>query len=1723
MGTLADLLTPTQPGGTRPGTLVDLLAAPTQQPEPGLMPALGHAMVSGIQANVEAAKQTGQLATTGAPAPAAQPALEYQSLESPLTLADVLHPKKLLYQTVRGLFESSPEIAGSIAGGAVGAGLGGGPEDVVAVGAGAGAGAAAVNGVKMFAPIYAEELQAHPEDKGLAFDNAWKRAAVEAASTGLGFGLFGVGAKAGPFKHLLMQAFGVQPAIAVGGRAAENIATGEPSTKGLESAGLSAITGTLAPVAAHATLRGLLHYAPPVDKNAPASDAELNSLFAEQAVAKETPPPQDVVDLRQLIPGQRDLTLGPEAELPRESIAQTGGVFIPGAEKRAGERTLDFFNQPRPTGVGAAPKEVVPGQEQPPAMAVKPGENRGNLSPDQLASLVQQSVPSPQTLHERLTSLPPASQIVQGAPGIVGDKPAISLAQRASVLWHQANDSLVAGKVDEARVRQQSAAKLMERATEAGFDYTSPERRMAAEGTKAAANEVGAVSSKLPEVKPTMMAAPGMEQSKAPGQEIFRQQPELFQNEPAALRQNLTAEPVRSVGKNLYAVGSRMKNVEGFIRPLLNRILPDHKIIIDTRPNSPFQIPGAGASYTGFKNGVGVIHFPEATLHDEGLTVAAATHELGHAIVHAKWADAPSDVQQAIYAAWGRHLQATFGDGGTAEQFMGDLHSPFALATLKRFYDAQLNQNAVDFVRDSHYSSWYSFDEWIAEQASKWMFTNRRTLTLMDRFFKSIGQAMEKTLRFLGRNLSSFTPNKAVKSWLDSMLERRMGGALPLTAAGTLKGYSEGVIENARALGVKPSASVAPPQAEWAGLRTSALKLGVSKKTLAQADRWSWWIKGTWNLIQLANENRHIAGLQAYTEAARNWYITKMTLVSQADGRVKEWRALGKDQSQRLSNFVYDIDSMKYLKPGENARWPTTQELVQMAKSAGMTRPGLDLYMKVRDDFLHVLDRIEGAWKQDAARTYTDPARLASAVAEISADMAQMRSRPYFPHERYGDWTVAVRDAKGQVVHYEQTTSERAAVNRARELERQMPGHEATSGKLPEEVRAFQGLPPRLIRQMAGKIPGLTKDQLNAVEDMAFSMSPANAFARHLSRRKGTPGYSLDAIRGYANYFLHAGGHIARLEHSADMQDAIASVNASAKAMRGVEAANVAGDRQGIADWMQRHHDYVMNPGHEWAGLRSAAFTYYLGFNVASALMNLTQIPMVAWPYLGARFGDLSTLNALRRSAMDLHKTFSLKPGTLPKDEIDAIGQGISQGFLDESLSSELSATAQGGVLQRILPGTMAQRAVMNLGWAGGWMFQKAEQVNRRVTFSAAYRLAKAQPNAPHIQELIASNQGLYKQLLGQGMTPTNAGAFLAGRDAVERSQFEYAAWARPEFVRGKKGVLFTFWQYRQNMLWFLKNDPGRLRAAAAMFAAAGLMGLPGAQDLNDLLRYIAAKFGKDFNAEQEARRWIAQFTDNPDLVMHGPGHESFGLAWAGQQMGIPIPSFDMASRLGMGQLVPGMQAATELGATFDEKVGKTAQQVVGAAWGIPLNMVKAMESNDPDTWKRWERMMPPAFRQLDKAVRMFQRGAETTQGGAAVAKFDVTDPLAIGELVGQALGFTPSRLAEKWDENAALQDAVKYWSTRRGILFNQFAFAAQAKDREALADSREAIREYNSSVPDKRLRIGMDDLRSSLKQRALANKRSETGRAGTTYSGIAARTRSGYPSLQPSSNLPTQ
>lgn len=1157
------------------------------------------------------------------------------------------------------------------------------------------------------------------------------------------------------------------------------------------------------------------------------------------------------------------------------------------------------------------------------------------------------------------------------------------------------------------------------------------------------------------------------------------------------------------IGGNQIQHAASNSKIKPFMQELLNKFMKGSKIVLDMTSDSELAKLGKNAAgqFVGTRDGTAVIWI-NPRYFDAGEAFAAVpviAHEMGHAVAWWNWYNTDAATQRAVMEEYQSYL--TRSAGMRVEEAMAETQNIWTLAALAADSDNNervLRGETLD-ANAERLKRWFNFDEWMAEQFSRWATTDAKPFTLVEKYFKSVADKIKQVFRFFGIDTSHSAAGPVMTAWFRSIQERNERMVPSSTPFAVLHSQLKGVQQVARELNEDWGVDGPTPSTATIGLRPLLNAMAIPVKQAAQVDKFNWWINKTWHLIQIAAKNPHIVGLQNFVEAMRQFHISKMALVSRADFRVREWRKLGKGMAGKLSAFLFDMDSMSYLKPGENGRWPTTPELVKLAQAHGLSKEALDLYMKIKDDFGHVLDKMQAAWQRDAQAAISDPTQLQTALANIASEMANLRAKPYFPHSRFGEWTMTGKDALGNTVFFQQFSTKREAIKAGESYERSNPAHKANTGRLPREVAQFRGLPPALVKSIAGRL-NLTAAQQRQLDDLLLDLSPANSAAKRFKRRQNTPGYSLDGMRAYASYFMTMSGWLSRLENGPAMQEAIKWVQTSARVMTGVYAADAVHKRNGIAEWMQRSFDYLNSNDNELQGLRSFAFVWYLGYNVSSALINLTQVPMVALPHLSARFGDFRAMNELRRAYTGVRGQYQMRPSTATPELKAAFAEAIKQGFIDESMAAELASAASGGTLMSMLPGTKIQRGLMNFANIGAIPFQLVEKMNRRVVFQAAFRLAQKQPNSAFLTQLASTNPQQLQALVAQGWTDTNAKAFLAAREAVEMSQFEYAKWARPEFMRGKQAALFTFFMFKQNMLWYLKNGAGAGRAWLMLLAGAGLMGLPGADALDDIIKRLSKMFGHYFNPQLELRKLLVEQTSvDPDLVMHGLGFHTLGLSILGDALGVPVPDVDLSSRIGMQQTVPGLHPALAINQdSFDERAGKVAEEVVGAGFNVPLGILKALTSNDPDAFKQIERGLPTAFKNFATAYRWADTGAETTAGGAETANFDIMDSRSRLDIFAKALGFQPSYLSAKRELTSEQLEAAAYWTIRKQELYAQFAYARQANDSDGIQSAIEAIREYNATAPNGKLKISMSELKTNLRNRLKTNARIEAGVAPT-------------------------
>lgn len=938
---------------------------------------------------------------------------------------------------------------------------------------------------------------------------------------------------------------------------------------------------------------------------------------------------------------------------------------------------------------------------------------------------------------------------------------------------------------------------------------------------------------------------------------------------------------------------------------------------------------------------------------------------------------------------------------------------------------------------------------------------------------------------------------------------------------------------------IDPGITNVPAQIETVALHDLADKLfaaapkGVPpqvRQALAHADQMAKRHKWMWGLDRLVDLNLKFFPLLRYAERAREMRTDATRIQDKALRIAKEWRRLG-SQMENLAAVIDDISNMRYLTPQERAkgitRHPTQAEFQAIVKKRGASNAALEVFNK-KKNFLEVFLKMTTQNAiEEAKRTITDPVALGNKIIAIQTREAELLSKPYFPFLRFGLHYVMQKDAAGVVVHFETferrhlLSAERVQMAAKKKMAQSLPpGHTLFHGQLPESVAPFIGLPPELLESIqreltampnsSGNGPGLSADQINAIEQLRYASAPAASFAHRFQNKDYTPGYSDDFLRAFSRYAFHGARYYSRVKYGWALRKEIANA---------VELGKNASDNKigAITSYMSDHlYNTVLDTKGDFGLLKGGIFFWVFSYSVAGATLNLSQVPMVSYPWLAAKFGgigfgDIRAGKTLLRAATQLSNFY--KKGAYANQtafEMRAIDYGVRTGRISESQASELAGLAQGNTLLGQGNGKF-RRGIQTLAEKGTWMFEMAEQFNRRVTFRAALELAQKFPNSIGVKEAMAKYADEYAQLVQSGFNPAEARATMAAIHATEQTQFVYSRENRPLFMRGRlAGTVFVFTTYMLNVLQLMGANKSSVmpRQLIMLLLAGGIMALPGAEDFEDIINLIGKRwFGKDFNAQRALREYMVEMTgDKSDVILHGLARRGFGIPalmdllgeapgrglGSGHSQNVPMPVLDRSKAISMGRILP-----IDIGALFDptdtdKAISQQTQRAAGAVFGVAFNFYRAAmdTSTGSGDLKRWEKAMPRALASASRAYRAFDeekvRGRGGPESGPAVVRFDLRDTEQAAEIAAMALGYTPLRVSAKWDSIMAQQEIVKKLQIEQRIVL-QNRFEAQKGQRpEEILRANQAIRDYNAALPEwgRGYKISFDMLHRSMEAR---------------------------------------
>ena len=676
----------------------------------------------------------------------------------------------------------------------------------------------------------------------------------------------------------------------------------------------------------------------------------------------------------------------------------------------------------------------------------------------------------------------------------------------------------------------------------------------------------------------------------------------------------------------------------------------------------------------------------------------------------------------------------------------------------------------------------------------------------------------------------------------------------------------------------------------------------------------------------------------------------------------------------------------------------------------------------------------------------------AKTLADIKTSVARTNkliADGYAPLSRFGQYTVDVVDANGNREYFSLFESAYDARKMAKEMSDLYGADFVTQGTLSsEEFKMFAGVTPETA-ELFGEMLGLdaTGDKAadEAFQEFLRRTKNNRSAMKRLIHRKGIKGYSEDVGRVLASFIYSNARHTSAALNMGNLDRSIQDIPK--------------GEGQ-LKDAAVKLAQYIKNPQEEGSVIRGFMFAQYLGGSIASAVVNLTQPIAVSFPYLSQFGGAAKAAKQLTQASSDW-----INKRAFAADLQQAIEDAEADGTLSPQEVHNLLKQARGQNPLSAGDGTKygnTKAAVQNtwsrvgLGW--GAFFSLAEQINRRVTFVAAYRMAQ-----------------------DQGMADPAEFA----RKSIKETQFVYNKASRMQWGRGAiGGTLLTFKTYSvsyielMHRLWTQgeKGSPERAAGRKAawimigtLFLLGGGGGLPFMEDMEDFIDGAGQIMGYNFSSRKKRE-------DALDAVFG----EMLGDFLESGISGIPGAPTDVSGRLGMDNLIPGtgvFKQRTSNTKDVLELAGPAGDFVSRVGTGTRSILKGAVSGDARQVGRGALELAPVAVRNAVKGSDMLASGIYKDTKGY---KVDDVTPI---DAAFKAIGFQPKDISKVQGAAWLSQSGTAYYNLRASEIRSLWAAGISEGNKSKIADAQAALKDWNKKNPDQVIVIRPTDIQRRIRE----------------------------------------
>jgi hypothetical protein len=623
---------------------------------------------------------------------------------------------------------------------------------------------------------------------------------------------------------------------------------------------------------------------------------------------------------------------------------------------------------------------------------------------------------------------------------------------------------------------------------------------------------------------------------------------------------------------------------------------------------------------------------------------------------------------------------------------------------------------------------------------------------------------------------------------------------------------------------------------------------------------------------------------------------------------------------------------------------------------------------------------------------------------------------------------------------------------------------------------AFDGVVPS---SFLGQLVATLKDKkatpelIESVMALGVAMSPSNSVLERLASRKEVAGYIRDPFWAFQEGTVGLGRKLVNMEYGAQLSKEVRNMEATRDNMG--NDATVAS----IVEDITKRAKYSANPSQSWWSnfFTTGTYGWTLGFNVSSAIVDMSSLILITGPYLTRTYGWAKTHRVMMAAAKDI-----LGMGTSSNVET-LVTQGLEGAALQEVLKT-LGTKERDMVRRKTLPSILnidfndpAQKKkyaylkpladkVRESGhseryselaesaefgesnplskWSArmGFMMNASERFKREIGLKTAYdlELDKVAPKGNPTPEQMeaAAQKAMDMSLLLNGGSTAVTGARFQQQD-IARIAFMYRRFAALQMY------LQTKTAYDATM-----NDNDDVKKAARKFAAytmvtsAAMVGVKG-MPMMGAVAGLWAMYGALFGEEDEDNSLNNFLRTNLDPVL---------------VEGVPnvLSNANVAGRMEMTNLLI-RDSNLPNDATLADIV---AAHFGGPAAGSISRIYRGVGLvADGEIQRGVESILPASFSNVFKSFRFLKEGAVETQRDDVVTEVNPFGALS------QALGFAPADYARAMEFNVGDSNAERRIKTKRTGLYEAVYVAYRVGDTGGVAQAMEKIREFNKRYPE--------------------------------------------------------